>query len=115
MEAQSLLLDEARFNSLEEPLKPSFLFDWLQRLDSVLSNLTLSSNRVTKPSQHASQDEEKDVIRKAQKDLVAQLMKLIQNGGAVAVEPIARQLIADCMVALFTVGDTFLLFETINK
>ena len=114
MEAQSLLLDEVRFNSLEESLKPSFLFEWLQRLDAVLSNLT-SSKRVAKPHQRASQDEEKDVIRKAQKDLVAQLMRLIQNGGAVAVGPIARQLIADCMVALFTVGDTFLLFETINK
>ena len=113
MEGTSLLLDEAKFNSLEDSLKPSFVFEWLQGLDGLLSNLTSSKKSVTSPHERASQDVEKDVIRKAQKDLVAQLTKLIQN--ATAVGPTARQLIADCMVALFTVGDTFLLFETINK
>ena len=54
-----------------------------------------------------------ELVRNSQKKLVAQLTNLIQTGTATG--PIIRQLVADCFVALFIVGDTFLLFETINK
>ena len=115
MESQSILLDEAKLNKLEDSNKPSFVFDWLQKLDKVLKELTSSKGILKRPGYtEANKDSEKDAIRKSQKELVNQLTNLIQNGGA-AVGPIVRQLIADCMVALFTVGDTFLLFETINK
>ena len=65
-------------------------------------------------------------VRQCQKDLVRQLVALIQqqqpgqqqqqqqqNGGSPG--PPVRHLIAKCLTNLFTVGDTFLLFETINK
>ena len=73
-------------------------------------------------------------VRQCQKDLVRQLVSLIQqqqpgqtpqqlqqqqppqqqqNGGSPG--PPLRQLIAKCLTNLFTVGDTFLLFDTINK
>jgi hypothetical protein len=63
-------------------------------------------------------------VRQCQKDLVRQLVALIQqqqpgqqqqqqNGGSPG--PPVRQLIAKCLTNLFTVGDTFLLFDTINK
>ena len=61
-------------------------------------------------------------VRQCQKDLVRQLVALIQqqqpgqqqqNGGSPG--PPVRHLIAKCLTNLFTVGDTFLLFDTINK
>ena len=70
-------------------------------------------------------------VRQCQKDLVRQLVTLIQqqqpgqqqqqqlpaqqqqNGGSPG--PPVRHLIAKCLTNLFTVGDTFLLFDTINK
>lgn len=115
MEGTSILLDEIKLSKLEETNKPSFVYEWLRKLDKILRSLTSSKGlSKSRGCSEAKRDSEKDVIRKAQKELVNQLTNLIQNGGA-AVGPIARQLIADCMVALFTVGDTFLLFETINK
>ena len=115
MEGTNILLDETKLSKLGDSNKPTFVYEWLQKLDKILRSLTSSKGVSTNQGySEAKKDSEKDVIRKAQKELVNQLTNLIQNGGA-AVGPIARQLIADCMVALFTVGDTFLLFETINK
>lgn len=117
MSQPSILFDEARFSSLEESQKPTFLYEWLQNLSKVLKNLT-SSLQSAKPNlSHKEQEiqiNDKELVRKHQKQLVAQLSTLIQTGGSV-VGSIVRQLIADSFVGLFTVGDTFLLFETINK
>merc|ERR1719232_2146159 len=44
--------------------------------------------------------------------LVDQLMNLVTGGSP---GPPTRQFIAQCMAPLFSVGDTFLLFDTINK
>lgn len=54
-----------------------------------------------------SQDDIKDI----QKTLVDQLIKQLfsQNGNP------SRRLIAKCLAMIFTVGDTFLLFDTVNK
>jgi hypothetical protein len=83
----------------------------------------------------AQRTEEKARVRQCQKDLVRQLVALVQqqqlgqqlqqppaqlpapsqpqNGGSPG--PPVRHLIAKCLTHLFTVGDTFLLFDTINK
>ena len=137
MDETRILLDEARFATLDESGKPAFIFDWLQRLNKILTNLT-SSLQSAKPNLSHKETETninnkgdyrfltsycspnqsshipfKELVRNSQKKLVAQLSNLIQTGAATG--PIIRQLVSDCFVSLFIVGDTFLLFETINK
>ena len=90
-----LLLDEAALASLPEIQRPVFLYEWLRDLEQCLP---------AAPRQE---------VKEKQKALVAQLMGLIQNGGCAG--PPARRLVAKCLTILFTVGDTFLLFDTINK
>ena len=114
MESPQLLLNEAKMASLEDSKKSIFLFDWLKKLDIVLRNLTTSAQSTQISQNPEALIQDKEAVRKSQKQLVEQLLNLVQNGGAV-VGPILRQLISDCLVALFTVGDTFLLFDTINK
>ena len=114
MESPQLLLNEAKMASLEDSKKSIFLFDWLKKLDIVLRNLTTSAQSTQISQNPEALIQDKEAVRKSQKQLVEQLLNLVQNGGAVG-GPILRQLIADCLVALFTVGDTFLLFDTINK
>ena len=46
-----------------------------------------------------------------QKQVVEQLLQTIQNGPG----PPTRKLSARCMATLFIVGDTILLFDTVNK
>ena len=114
---QKLLLDEAKLASLDDSKKSMYLFDWLKNLDRVLCNLTTSAQSTQVPKDPKDQEtliQDKEAVRKSQKQLVAQLLNLVQNSGAI-VGPIMRQLISDSLVALFTVGDTFLLFDTINK
>lgn len=138
MDETRILLDEARFATLDESGKPAFIFDWLQRLNKILTNLTSSlqsakpnlSHKETetninnkgdyrcRPISNCSPNQSshislKELVRNSQKKLVAQLSNLIQTGAATG--PIIRQLVSDCFVSLFIVGDTFLLFETINK
>lgn len=50
-------------------------------------------------------------IKQCQKKLVEQLTTHIQA----APGPPTRKLIASCLATLFSVGDTFVLFETVNK
>ena len=117
MDPPQLSLDEAKLASLEDSKKSIYLFDWLKTLDKVLSSLTISAQSTQEsksPKDHEELIQHKEAVRKSQKQLVAQLLNQVQSGGVV-VGPIMRQLIADCLVALFTVGDTFLLFDTINK
>jgi len=52
-----------------------------------------------------------DEIRDFQKTLVDQLMKQLNSCNG---HP-TRKLIAKCLATVFTIGDTFLLFDAINK
>lgn len=90
----SLTLDEAALARTPESGRASFLYSWLRHLDRVLP---------IKP---------RPDIKANQKTLVNQLMELITKGTP---GPPARVLIAQCMTTLFRVGDTFMLFETINS
>ncbi|KFB43904.1 AGAP002215-PA-like protein [Anopheles sinensis] len=91
--SHSLTLNEAALAQLPEQKRPVFIFEWLRFLDKVLV---------------AAQ---KSDIKGCQKKLVEQLTQHIQG----APGPPTRKLIARCLATLFSVGDTFLLFETVNK
>lgn len=91
--SHSLTLNEEAYNQIPEQKRPVFVFEWLRFLDRVLV---------------AAQ---KSDIKGCQKKLVEQLTTHLQNSPG----PPTRKLIARCMATLFSVGDTFLLFETVNK
>lgn len=91
--SHSLTLNEDALNQIPEQKRPVFIFEWLRFLDKVLV---------------AAQ---KSDIKGCQKKLVEQLTQHIQG----APGPPTRKLIARCLATLFSVGDTFLLFETVNK
>ncbi|XP_074597132.1 HEAT repeat-containing protein 5B isoform X2 [Brevipalpus obovatus] len=90
----SLLLNEAEFDQLPDINKKSiFVLEWLRQLDRSL-------NEVPKAE-----------IKENQKKLMEQLLKQIVNNPGTP----TRHLIGKCMATLFSVGDTFLLFEAVNK
>ncbi|XP_074651872.1 HEAT repeat-containing protein 5B-like [Tubulanus polymorphus] len=90
--AHSLLLNEEALKRISENKRPVFVFEWLRFLDKVLV---------------AAQ---KSDINESQKKLVAQLTNQITESPG----PPTRKLLARCLATLFSVGDTFELFETIN-
>lgn len=91
--SHSLTLNEEAYNQIPEQKRPVFVFEWLRFLEKVLVNANKSD------------------IKGCQKKLVEQLTTHMQNSPG----PPTRKLIARCMATLFSVGDTFLLFETVNK
>ncbi|XP_055609550.1 HEAT repeat-containing protein 5B isoform X4 [Uranotaenia lowii] len=91
--SHSLTLNEEALSQIPEHKRPVFIFEWLRFLDKVLV---------------AAQ---KSDIKSCQKKLVNQLTQHIQGSPG----PPTRKLIARCLATLFSVGDTFLLFETVNK
>ncbi|KAG5899474.1 hypothetical protein JTB14_015325 [Gonioctena quinquepunctata] len=91
--SHSLTLNEEALAQISEAKRPVFIFEWLRFLDKVLI---------------AAQ---KNDIKGCQKQLVQQLMNHIQESPG----PPTRKLIARCLATLFSVGDTFLLFDTVNK
>ncbi|KAK9498320.1 hypothetical protein O3M35_002979 [Rhynocoris fuscipes] len=91
--SHSLTLNEDALKQIPQQKKPVFIFEWLRFLDRVLI---------------AAQ---KNDIKGCQTKLVEQLLGLIQESPG----PPTRRLIARCMATLFSVGDTFLLFDTVNK
>ncbi|XP_012940846.1 HEAT repeat-containing protein 5B [Aplysia californica] len=91
--AHSLLLNEEALKRIPESKRPVFVFEWLRFLDKVLA---------------ASQ---KSDIKGSQKRLVEQLTAQITESPG----PPTRKLLARCLALIFSVGDTFDLFETINK
>ncbi len=95
MTRQGLLLNETSLSALPESKRAVFVHEWLRRLHGTLPSVART-----------------DVFKDTQKTLVAQLMKLAEDGSP---GPPARVLIAKCLTTVFTVGDTFLLFDTINK
>ena len=90
----TLILNEEALQTVEDSKRPVFIYEWLRRLEKNLPTV----NR---------QD-----VKEAQKTLVSQLMSEVTGGSP---GPPTRQLLAQCMATLFSVGDTFLLFDTINK
>lgn len=91
--SHSLTLNEEALAQIPDAKKPVFIFEWLRYLDKVLV---------------AAQ---KNDIKGCQKQLVQQLMNHIQESPG----PPTRQLIARCLATLFSVGDAFLLFDTVNQ
>ncbi|GAB6024418.1 hypothetical protein CHUAL_009582 [Chamberlinius hualienensis] len=91
--SHSLTLNEDALIQIAEAKRPVFIFEWLRFLDKVLV---------------AAQ---KSDIKGCQKKLVEQLTKQFHNCSG----PPTRHLVARCLATLFSVGDTFPLFDTINK
>ncbi|XP_045454840.1 HEAT repeat-containing protein 5B [Melitaea cinxia] len=91
--SHSLTLNEAALQQLPDDKKPHFIFEWLRFLDKVLV------------AAHKSD------LKSCQQKLVAQLVNLLREN----LGPPARRLLARCLATLFSVGDTFLLFDTVNK
>ena len=91
--AHSLLLNEEEYNQLGEYQKAEFIFEWLQFLEKLLP--------VTS----------KTDIKENQKKLVEQLTSLLNNSPG----PPTRRLVAKNLAVLYSTGDTFSVFQTIEK
>ncbi|XP_017090385.2 HEAT repeat-containing protein 5B isoform X3 [Drosophila bipectinata] len=90
--AHTLTLNEEALKQLPEHKRPVFELEWLRYLEKALP-------QVSKPE-----------IKASQKKLVQQLSERIQG----APGPPMRKLIASALATLFSVGDTFMLFDTVN-
>ena len=91
--SHNIVLNEEVLKSLSDQKKPIFVFEWLRFVErSILSA-------------------QKNDIKEYQKKLMDQLLAQMQQSSG----PPTRRLIARCLSTLFSVGDTFLLFEAINK
>ena len=91
--AHSLLLNEDALKRISESKRPVFIFEWLRFLDKVLV---------------AAQ---KSDIKESQPKLIRQLTQQISEDPG----PPTRKILARCLATVFSVGDTFSLFETIGK
>ncbi|XP_077909664.1 HEAT repeat-containing protein 5A isoform X4 [Halichoerus grypus] len=91
--AHSLLLNEEAYNQLGEVQKAEFIFDWLRYLEKLL--LATSRNDV----------------KEKQKTLVEQLLSLLNSSPG----PPTRKLLAKNLGVLYSIGDTFSVYETIDK
>uniref|UniRef100_A0A672TUW0 HEAT repeat-containing protein 5A n=1 Tax=Strigops habroptila TaxID=2489341 RepID=A0A672TUW0_STRHB len=87
--AHSLLLNEEAYNQLSEFQKAEFIFEWLQFLEKLL------------PAD----------VRENQKKLVEQLTSLLNNSPG----PPTRRLVAKNLAVLYSTGDTFSVYQTIDK
>ncbi|KAI1285000.1 HEAT repeat-containing protein 5B [Halotydeus destructor] len=91
--AHTLCLDEEALARNAEQKRPIFVLEWLRYLDKNM--VTIS----------------KGLVKENQKKLVDQLFQQINNSPG----PPCRKLLARNMATLFSIGDTFLLFEAVNK
>ncbi|XP_043929761.1 HEAT repeat-containing protein 5A isoform X2 [Protopterus annectens] len=91
--AHSLLLNEEAYNQLSEIQKPVFIFEWLRFLEKLL----VAAN--------------KSDIKEKQKKLVEQLTTLINSTPG----PPTRRLIAKNLAALYSIGDTFSVYQIVDK
>ncbi|NXK58067.1 HTR5A protein, partial [Sylvietta virens] len=91
--AHSLLLNEEAYKQLGEFQKAEFIFEWLQFLEKLLP--------VTSRAE----------IRENQKKLVEQLTSLLNNSPG----PPTRRLLAKNLAVLYSTGDTFSVYQTIDK
>ncbi|XP_072123379.1 HEAT repeat-containing protein 5A isoform X1 [Mobula birostris] len=92
-QAHGLLLNEEFYSKLSESKKPEFIFEWLQ----FLQNLLVAANKAD--------------IKEKQKTLVEQLTALLASSPG----PPARKLIAKNLALLYSIGDTFSVYQTIDK
>ncbi|XP_036209575.1 HEAT repeat-containing protein 5A isoform X2 [Myotis myotis] len=91
--AHSLLLNEEACNQLGEVQKAEFIFDWLRYLEKLL----LATSRGD--------------VKEKQKTLVEQLLSLLNSSPG----PPTRKLLAKNLGILYGIGDTFSVYETIDK
>ncbi|KAF1612658.1 UNVERIFIED_CONTAM: HEAT repeat-containing protein 5A, partial [Eudyptes pachyrhynchus] len=91
--AHSLLLNEDAYNQLGEFQKAEFIFEWLQFLEKLLPVTSRAD------------------IRENQKKLVEQLTSLLNNSPG----PPTRRLVAKNLAVLYSTGDTFSVYQTIDK
>ncbi|XP_012902899.2 HEAT repeat-containing protein 5A isoform X7 [Mustela putorius furo] len=91
--AHNLLLNEEVYNQLGEVQKAEFIFDWL----SYLEKLLLATSRSD--------------VKEKQKTLVEQLLSLLNSSPG----PPTRKLLAKNLGVLYSIGDTFSVYETIDK
>lgn len=111
MEAsQSLLLDEESLAKVAEAKRPIFILEWLRFLEKCL--VTVEKVGIFL---YCLETKEwiflQSKIKENQKKLVEQLLHQVSNSPG----PPARRLIAKNLATLFNVGDTFLLFDTVNQ
>ncbi|KAG8504802.1 HEAT repeat-containing protein 5B, partial [Galemys pyrenaicus] len=88
-----LLLNEEALAQITEAKKPVFIFEWLRFLDKVL----VAANKTD--------------VKEKQKKLVEQLTGLISSSPG----PPTRKLLAKNLAALYSIGDTFTVFQTLDK
>ncbi|KAM4693258.1 HEAT repeat-containing protein 5B [Discoglossus pictus] len=91
--AHSLLLKEDALAQVTEAKKSVFIFEWLRFLDKVL----IAANKTD--------------IKENQKKLVEQLTGLISSSPG----PPTRKLLAKHLATLYSIGDTFTVFQTLDK
>ncbi|KAF6130355.1 HEAT repeat containing 5A [Phyllostomus discolor] len=91
--AHSLLLNEEAYSQLGEVQKAEFIFDWLRYLEKLL----LATSRSD--------------VKEKQKTLVEQLLSLLNSSPG----PPTRKLLAKNLGILYSIGDTFSVYETIDK
>ncbi|NXC38697.1 HTR5A protein, partial [Penelope pileata] len=91
--AHSLLLNEEEYNQLGEYQKAEFIFEWLQFLEKLLPVTSRAD------------------IRENQKKLIEQLTSLLNNSPG----PPTRRLLAKNLAVLYSTGDTFSVYQTIEK
>ncbi|XP_031449649.1 HEAT repeat-containing protein 5A isoform X2 [Phasianus colchicus] len=91
--AHSLLLNEEEYNQLDEHQKAEFIFEWLQFLEKLLPVTSRTD------------------IKENQKKLVEQLTSLLNNSPG----PPTRRLVAKNLAVLYSTGDTFSVYQTIEK
>ncbi|CAH6837479.1 HEAT repeat-containing protein 5A isoform X2 [Phodopus roborovskii] len=91
--AHSLLLNEEAVSQLGEVQKAEFIFEWLRYLEKLL----LATSRSD--------------VREKQKTLVEQLLSLLNSSPG----PPTRKLLAQNLAILYSIGDTFSVYETIDK
>ncbi|KAM9365130.1 HEAT repeat-containing protein 5B isoform 2-T2 [Pholidichthys leucotaenia] len=91
--AHSLLLNEDALAQITEAKRPVFIFEWLRFLDKVL----VAANKVD--------------VKEKQKKLVEQLTGLISSTPG----PPTRKLLAKNLATLYSIGDTFTVFQTLDK
>uniref|UniRef100_H0VU29 HEAT repeat-containing protein 5A n=1 Tax=Cavia porcellus TaxID=10141 RepID=H0VU29_CAVPO len=91
--AHSLLLNEDAYSQLSEVQKAEFIFEWLRYLEKLL--IATSRND----------------LKEKQKILVEQLLSLLNSSPG----PPTRKLLAKNLAILYSIGDTFSAYETIDK
>uniref|UniRef100_A0A8C3GB47 HEAT repeat-containing protein 5B n=1 Tax=Cyclopterus lumpus TaxID=8103 RepID=A0A8C3GB47_CYCLU len=105
--AHSLLLNEEALAQITEAKRPVFIFEWLRFLDKVL----VAANKVTLQIRFWHSFAWQVDVKEKQKKLVEQLTGLISS----APGPPTRKLLAKNLATLYSIGDTFTVFQTLDK